>query len=772
MRYGLALGAVALATLVRFGLDPLVSDGLPFVTYYLAVTVIALVLGVGPALLALGLGSALALYYFVPPRYTLLISTNRTWIALGFFLLVGVVNALLSEALRQARRLALDGQAALRRELAERATMEERIREADARFRAFMDNSPALGYLKDEAGRYLWGNRAWLAQLDRPESQVLGLDDFALWPEATARQFRDSDRQALEAGHAIEIAEAVGERHFISLKFPLEFGVGRYLGGMTLEVSDRVHAEQAVRRNEALLHALADSMPQMVWAARPDGHLDYYNRRWFEYTGFTEAETFSHEGWKPILHADDVARCDAAWYGSVRSGQPYQIEYRFKDRPTGGYRWFLGRALPVRDETGAIVRWYGTSTDIDDQKRAEQAAEAANLAKDRFLAVLSHELRTPLTPVLLAVSSMLDDPAVSAETRPILEMIRRNVSLESRLIDDLLNLTRISRGSFTMQNETADGHDLLLQALEICRPDLDDAGLVLTVDLAARRHTVSADSARLQQAFWNLVKNAVKFTPRGGSITIRSRNEPPAAPDAPPLLIVEVSDTGVGIDPAFLPRMFEAFEQGEASPWTRRYGGLGLGLSITRSIVEGHSGTLSAHSPGPGLGATLRIALPTIPNAVPRPALAPAPPADGHPASSQPRAGPSLPRALRILVVEDDPTTLSVLASLLRHSRHAVTTANSVSSALAAVDGHPDAFDLIISDIGLPDGNGADLIRTLQSRHPFPAIALTGYGMDDDIARSLSAGFLSHLTKPIDFRALETVIDQVASSPPTDSALR
>ncbi len=867
-RYGLALFALTIATVAQAWLDPILGDSQPLVTFYLALAVVAIRVGLGPALVVLVGGAAVFPLLFTAPRHSFALPGTRGF--LFTFAIVGGITAALCEAMRKAMLRSESAQDELRREVerrdraeaevrdretrwraliennsdaislvaadgtiqfdsgasakitghapevivgtigfgyihpddlprvagawaqavaspglsmsitfrvrhvdgtwrtvenmvanhlaepavaamvvntrdvTERAAMESRIVESESRFRAFMDHLPALGYLKDEAGRYVWGNLAWAAQFGRGLDELIGKDDFALWPESIARDFRESDRLALELGRGVEVEVDEGDRCYMSLKFPLDHDGARFVGGMTLDVTDRARARVALQRSEALLLALADSMPQIVWAARPDGQLDYYNKRWFEFTGLTGEQSYARDGWGTILHPDDLARCRDLWSATIRSGEPYQIEYRFRDCRDGSYRWHLGRALPVRDESGEIVRWYGTCTDIDNQKRAETAADESNRAKNRFLAVLSHELRTPLTPILLSVSAMLGEASLTGDVRAALEMVRRNVALESRLLDDLLDMTRIIRGTFALQLQPSDLHALIHQALEICRSDLEDAQLDVSLDLSASTHGVLADPARLQQVFWNLFKNAAKFSPGGGTLAIRSRD------DAAGSVVVEVVDPGIGIDPAFVPRMFEAFEQGEASPWTRKYGGLGLGLSISRSIVEAHGGTLTAASEGPGHGATLRVVLPATKVA-------------SGPAAAPPAAPRGTPEALRILLIEDDPSTLSVLSRLLRREHHEVTTADCVSAALEAADIARDAFDLIISDLGLPDGNGLDLMRILQSRKPYPAIALTGFGMDDDVRRTRDAGFRIHLTKPIDFRALEAAIREAVA---------
>ena len=382
--------------------------------------------------------------------------------------------------------------------------------------------------------------------------------------------------------------------------------------------------------------------------------------------------------------------------------------------------------------------------------QAREEAEAANRAKDRFLAVLSHELRTPLTPVLAEVSAMLDDPATPESMRPVLEMTRRNVELEARLIDDLLDLNRIVQGKLRLNREVVNAHRLVLEALEICRGGIEAARLDVEVALEATRHHVEADAARLQQVVWNLIKNAVKFTPAGGFIAIRTRDDGGR-------LVVEVADTGVGIESGVLSRIFDAFEQGSTSV-TQRFGGLGLGLAISRSLAEAHGGRLLATSPGKNQGATFSLELPAVD----------APPPRGLDASAPTADGPSGAGSLRILLVEDNLDTLRVMARLLARKGHQVTTADGVLAALRAAEGKD--FDLLISDLGLPDGSGLDLILSLKDARstPIPGIALSGFGMDDDLRRSREAGFLEHLIKPIDFPNLEAAIRRVAPRAPKE----
>jgi PAS domain S-box-containing protein len=378
--------------------------------------------------------------------------------------------------------------------------------------------------------------------------------------------------------------------------------------------------------------------------------------------------------------------------------------------------------------------------------RAEAAradAEAANAAKDRFLAMLSHELRTPLSPVLHAVTLLDEHAESSPNLRETLQIIRRNVQLEARLIDDLLDLARIRNGKLQLQVQPADAHELLRHALEICQPEITSGRLKVETRLKARRTFLQADPARLQQIFWNLISNAVKFTPEGGTITIATSDE-----DANGSLRVEVSDTGVGIEPSKLARIFDAFEQASR----QAPAGLGLGLAICKALAEFHGGSISAQSAGPNQGSTFVVTVPASEGAridveKDRPTTA---------------TGPAMP--LRLLVVEDHHDTAMTLVRLLKRRGYEVQSAESFNGALAMAKNYN--FDVLVTDIGLPDGNGIDLFREIRTRlgdNDIRGIALSGFGMDDDIARSHAAGFSEHLTKPVDFALLQRCLVRIAN---------
>src|SRR5438552_3564922 len=377
------------------------------------------------------------------------------------------------------------------------------------------------------------------------------------------------------------------------------------------------------------------------------------------------------------------------------------------------------------------------------QKTNLELAEKArsNLAKDQFLAMLSHELRTPLTPVLASALALESEPGLPKDIQESLQMIRRNVELEARLIDDLLDLTRIDRGKIQLNFEVVDAHTLLENALDICQAEIDRKNLARTLNLGARKVHMRADSARLQQIFWNLINNAVKFTPRNGQIIITTSN------DSKGQLHVEIADTGLGIEAEAMPKIFDAFEQGGRT----QLGGLGLGLAISKTLVQAHKGTITAQSAGRNKGATFMLVFPTCEKAE---------------AQIAPVALPRLPerQPMRILLVEDHEDTNRSLTNLLRRRGYHVQSALSFQSAVNL--SAKEQFDVLISDLALPDGNGIDLMQKLALKQPLLGIALTGFGMEDDIRKSYDAGFKHHLVKPIDLNKLDSLIQEGAAALP------
>jgi signal transduction histidine kinase len=399
--------------------------------------------------------------------------------------------------------------------------------------------------------------------------------------------------------------------------------------------------------------------------------------------------------------------------------------------------WTAALTITAMAIAAAITESNRTQVALEQQK---DAVEAANRTKDNFLAMLSHELRTPLTPVMAALDTLEADGSRSSGAKNSLAMIRRNVELESQLIDDLLDLTRIAKDKLQLRFGPLDSHEVINNVVEICRPQAQARNLTLQLNLRAGTHHVLGDAAKYQQIVWNLLKNAVKFTAENGEITISSSNPEPQ------LLAIAVHDTGIGIEPEVMHRIFDPFEQGERA-FQRRYGGLGLGLAISKSLAQAHGGTLIARSEGHDRGSTFILTMKTVP----------APPRIVKLTSPVPESRP-----LRILLVDDHQDTCVALERLLVRRGHLVAAAHNVRSAMETAA--RNSFDLLISDIALPDGTGTELMTYLHAISRIPGIAISGFGMNGDIEKSIDAGFAEHLIKPVKMENLEAAIDRVMAT--------
>jgi len=489
---------------------------------------------------------------------------------------------------------------------------------------------------------------------------------------------------------------------------------------------------------------LADAMPQIVWTARPDGYLDYFNERWYKFTGRPEGEG-GDASWRPILHPDDVPKCVDRWYESVRTGLPYDNEYRFRDRRTGEYRWHLGRALAVRDESSRIVKWYGTSTDIDDRKRAEEALVEADRHKDEFLATLAHELRNPLAPIRNSLHILKGHEADRTLSEPLWEMMERQVYNMTRLVDDLMDISRINWGKIELRAEDVDLVSIIRRAVAASLPFLEERQHELRLQLPDEPIRLGGDPTRLEQILDNLLNNAAKYTDPGGRIRLAAAREGDCA-------VIRVRDTGIGIEPEMLAKVFGLFVQVERR-LDRSKGGLGIGLSLVRQLVEMHGGTIQAHSEGPGRGSEFVVRLPALSRE------------GGPPLESRPDAAPSprsTPARRRILVVDDNVDSARTMALLLmRLWKQEVQVAHDGPAALEAARAfHPE---VILLDIGLPGLSGYEVARRLRRQPEFAGtllVAMTGWGQDDDRLKSEEAGFDRHLVKPVDPDALRELLSK------------
>ncbi|SAL32986.1 chemotaxis protein [Caballeronia sordidicola] len=519
------------------------------------------------------------------------------------------------------------------------------------------------------------------------------------------------------------------------------------------ERAQRIAVERALRETETHFRLLVDALKDYaVITLDQEGRIRTWNAASERILGFSAHDVVGRSAevfYGPEDREADIFGAELATAQAEGSAS----DDRWLWRNDGRSFFASGVTTAIRAENGDLIGYSKIIRDVTEEHMAADAlrvakeqAETANRAKDHFLAVLSHELRTPLTPIVAAVRLLEMRHTLPAEAQPTLELIRRNVELEARLIDDLLDLTSIARGKLSLNFANVVLETLMSSALDMSESDLRGKGLTLETTLGASSTLVFGDAARLQQIVWNLMKNAVKFTPAGGRIAVRMWN-----PDASTIAI-SVTDSGIGISAEALPRIFSAFEQADDSI-TRAFGGLGLGLAIASTLALKHGGTLTAQSDGRDKGARFTLTLPLVKSG-----------AQDEASPSAAQDPDEIVRSLKVLLVEDNEYTSSAMAQVLEVLGHQVTVATTVAQALSVAAS--DTFDLLVSDIGLPDGSGLDVARAWAGLQPGkPSVAITGYGMDEDIRRCHEAGFLDHLTKPVNFARLESLIHTFARRP-------
>ncbi|MBV9125422.1 MAG: PAS domain S-box protein [Planctomycetes bacterium] len=558
-------------------------------------------------------------------------------------------------------------------------------------------------------------------------------------PNPVARVLREGAVVGL-ANHTVLRAKDGTERPVEDSAAPIRMDDGRIVGVILVfrDVSERRRQALALRQTEEQFRTLANTIPQLAWTARPDGHIFWYNQRWYEYTG-TNPEQMAGWGWQAVHDPEELPHVLDRWKESLATGEPFDMVFPLKGKD-GVFRPFLTRIVPLRGEDGRILQWFGTNTDISAIKEMEEKLREADRRKDQFVMMLAHELRNPLAPIRnslqLLQASEADQPMVE-QARRIME---RQIGHLGRIIEDLLDVSRLMRGRVELRAQRLDLSRFVRTVLEDQRPAFDQAGLSLAADLSELPVWVNADPTRLTQVLDNLLQNAIKFTDRGGTIVVRVQ-----AHEDRQQAVLTVRDTGVGIERDLLPHLFETFTQADRS-LDRSKGGLGLGLSLVQGFVELHGGEVQAESAGPGQGAEFIIRLPLQPEPAAVTAL--------------PSAAPkSASRRLRVLVVEDNQDSADSLKMLLELFGYDVTVAYTGPSGVkAAKEWTPD---VVLCDIGLPGLDGYGVARELR-RYPATAstrmIAVTGYGGDEDRRRSREAGFDDHLVKPADPAELQELL--------------
>ena len=619
------------------------------------------------------------------------------------------------------------------------------------------DTQGCVTYLNHEAERLT----GWTTQeaSDQPLSSI-----FHIINEQTrepAQSPADSVLRQGEVGgpanHTLLIARDGREIPIDHSAAPMRDSEG-VIQGVVLVIRDftqRRHAEESLHNAAQRLKSHLQHSPVAVIEFDTDLRITRWTDAAHRIFGWTVDEVLGRGMWEiPWICEDDRAKVAGVSAQLLAGTQPCIVSPNRNLRKDGSVIWCEWYNSSLRDEHGKLDSIFSVVLDVTQRVKAQEAAqhariaaETASKAKDHFIAVLSHELRNPLNPVLAAATMLRRDPRFDANAVEQLEIICRNVELEARLIDDLLDMTRIERGKVELERRRVKLCAIIRRAAEVCMPEIIAKRLDFRMDLGHTTSWVEGDAARLEQVFWNLIKNAVKFTPAGGWVSVRCRH------DKEDHVVAEVSDSGKGIEKVDLDRIFNAFEQAERSI-TRQFGGLGLGLTISKTMVEMHGGSISVHSEGQGKGSTFTVRLPMLRAQARDPAIPPI---------TTEASPPAALGRLRILLVEDHADTARIMGIFLRSRGQVVETADTVAAALKLAEEQP--FDLLLSDLGLPDGTGLELMRALRARGSrLPGIALSGYGQEKDVQQARDAGFIAHLTKPVSLPRLEEAIARIAGN--------
>jgi PAS domain S-box-containing protein len=534
----------------------------------------------------------------------------------------------------------------------------------------------------------------------------------------------------------------------ITALFDPDTGELRGFGKVIRDLTDRKRAEEDLRQNEEQFRLLVEGVEEYaIFMLDPTGVVMTWNSGAQKIKGYSTEEIVG-EHFERFYIPQDQANGRPRRLLEIARKQGHVRDQGLRMRKDGST--FIADVLitAVHDSHHVLRGFAKLTRDITDQIRnrememAKIAAENASKAKDEFLAMLSHELRTPLTPVISGLRYLSENLGSIPQEEALeeLSIVRRNVLLEAQLIDDLLDLTRITRGKIELRREACDVHVAITETIDILRESIAAKHLQVRTTLGAQECWIWGDSTRIRQVFWNLLNNAIKFTPDGGSISVETSNRHAGE------IHIEIADTGIGLEPGQATRIFEAFEQGERSV-TRQFGGLGLGLAITRNLVKMHGGEIVARSEGKDRGATFTLVFQSVP-------------LSREQSGTVTERGGTV-RGLRILLTDDHEDTRRILTRMLKKRGHEVEGANTVAAALLQLRARP--FDLLVSDIGLPDGSGYELMVEAKRLQPaIHGIAVSGFGMDEDVRRSAEAGFSLHLTKPVDVARIEEHLEGLA----------
>jgi PAS domain S-box-containing protein len=640
------------------------------------------------------------------------------------------------------------------RDISDKKRAQEALRESEGRFRSLMEQAPFSIQVFAPDGRTLRVNRAWEELWGVTLEQIADyniLEDRQLEAKGLLPFIRRAFAGETVAVPAIQYDpnETLPDRtrhqdpkRWVSaVAYPLKDAAGQVREVVLVhdDITASKGAEAARRESEDKLRLLADTIPQLAWMARPDGHIFWYNQRSYEYTGMT-LEQLEGWGWQALLAPDGASKVLEGWKGAIASGEPFDMVFPLKGADDQ-FRPFLTRVNPLKDEEARVRYWFGTNTDISDIKRMEEALREADRRKDEFLATLAHELRNPLAPIRNSLQ-ILKMPRVDAATaQQTRDMMERQVQHLVRLVDDLLDVSRVMRGKIELRKEPVELATVIARAVETAKPLIEAQGHALDISVTGESLLLDADPVRLAQVVGNLLTNSAKYTEANGHLWLTARPEGDQA-------VLTVRDDGIGIAPDMLPHVFELFVQADHTT-TKAQGGLGIGLTLVKNLVGLHGGTVEARSAGLGKGSEFVVRLPLMARPMPQSVNG----AVAEPNQDRPTSGH------RLLVVDDNHDAANSLSLLLRLQGHEVRVAHDGPSALeVAVMFRPD---LIFLDLGMPGMDGYEVARRVRQSPGLEKTvlaALTGWGQQEDRRRTAEAGFDHHLVKPVEPDAVQRLL--------------
>jgi PAS domain S-box-containing protein len=616
-------------------------------------------------------------------------------------------------------------------------------------YRVLLESMSEGAATLSKTGIILYGNSQFARLLGRPLPQIMGAslasfvpDDFNGLVQALIRGDGSHGETVLLAAGGVAVP--------VYLSTQVDHGDRNVVCMVAVDLRPQKH-NQALQETAAQLRSLVENLPDLAWTALPDGHVDFYNRRWYEYTG-TTLEQMQGWGWQRAHDPTVLPEVLGRWKTSLGTGEPFEMEFPLCGHD-GVFRTFLTRIVPFRDADGRVVRWFGTSTNVDELKKlrvelaeltereraARVAAEEANHAKDDFLAMLGHELRNPLAPILTAVH-LLRIRCKENLSREV-SVIERQSQHIARLVDDLLDVSRIARGKVVLNKDSVEVAELVTAAIETASPVIERGHHALVLKVPKQGLVVDVDRVRMTQVLSNLLTNAAKYTPAGGRISVMATRE---GDD----VVIAVEDTGTGISSELLPRVFDLFVQSRQT-LDRAQGGLGLGLSIVKNLVAMHGASVAAQSEGVGRGSTFTVRLPA-----PQASAAQVEP-------SSPQATAIEPHQPRVLVVDDNADGADMLSATLEGLGYRTVTAYDGPDALRVAGSFVPHIALL--DLGLPVMDGYELAARLREQwRDVKLVAITGYGQEGDLERTRRAGFQAHLTKPVDLEKLAKLLAKLS----------